>query len=81
MGDIFQAFTYLNKSLKLGLTKQQLYRAERSIKFDHTIAEKFHPDITRDQDKLMENWELKMTLVPRKTPLTDRERAEIKPHE
>lgn len=78
LGDIFQAFSYLNKSLKLGLTKQQLYRAERSIKFDHSIVEKFHADISRDQDKLMEQWEFKTVLVPRKKPLTDKQRAEIK---
>lgn len=78
LGDIFQAFSYLNKSLKLGLTKQQLYRAERSIKFDHSIVEKYHGDLSADKDKLMEQWEFKTTLVPRKKPLTDRQRAEIK---
>lgn len=78
MGDIYRAFSYLNKTLKLGLTKPQIWRVEKDIKLDFSIYEKYSTELTRDPDKLMEDWEFKTVLVPRKKPITAKDRAALK---
>jgi hypothetical protein len=72
MGEIFHALEVLNRSMKLGLTGQQLLRAEMGFK--SALAMQGNPaaaQLAGDPARLAESYELKATLRPRsaKVPL------------
>jgi hypothetical protein len=67
MGEIKRAYDFLNKTLKLGLKPDQLLVAEAGFKLDLGRQEKFPAALTRDAMRFSADWEVKATLVPRKT--------------
>jgi hypothetical protein len=70
MGEIKQAYDFLNKTLKLGLKADQLMVAEAGFKLDLGRQEKFPETLTKDVMQFSADWEVRATLVPRKTALT-----------
>ena len=72
MGEISKAYAFLNKTLKLGLKADQLLVAEAGFKLDLGRQEKFPIALTRDAMAFSADWEVKGTLVPRKTALAKR---------
>ena len=73
MGEIKKAFDYLNKTLNLGLKPDQIMRAEAGFKLDLGRQEKFPTAaLSRGAMAFSADWEVKGTLVPRKTALARR---------
>lgn len=72
MGEIKKAYDYLNKSLKLGLKPEQILRAEAGFKLDLGRQEKFPAALRKSAMAFSADWEIKGTLVPRRTPLARR---------
>lgn len=68
MGDVFEAYAFLNKSMNLGLSAMDLMRMEAGFK--SAFAAVSNPTAAKEGDKLTENWELKTMLVRRTTPMT-----------
>jgi hypothetical protein len=72
MGEIKKAYDFLNKTLKLGLKPDQILVAEAGFKLDLGRQEKFPAALRRDPMAFSANWEVKGTLIPRKTALAKR---------
>jgi len=70
MGDILRAYDLLNRTFKLGLSKEQLFRAEARFKFDFSQQQGFKTQLAKDPGKLMADWEFKGHLVPRARPIS-----------
>lgn len=72
MGEIFHALEVLNRTMKLGLSGNDLLRAEMGFK--SALAERGNPDPTRqlpsDPVALAEGYELVATLQPRDEKLS-----------
>ena len=71
MGEIFHALEVLNRSMKLGLSGQNLLRAEMGFK--SALAMHGNPaeaQLAGDPVRLAERYELKATLHPRATALS-----------
>jgi len=71
MGEIFHALEVLNRSMKLGLTGQELLRAEMGFK--SALAMQGNPaaaQLAGDPARLAESYELKATLRPRSAKLS-----------
>ena len=71
MGEIFHALEVLNRSMKLGLSGQNLLRAEMGFK--SALAMQGNPAAARlagDPVRLAERYELKATLRPRDAKLS-----------
>ncbi len=78
MGDIQKAYEVLNRTLKLGLTKEQLFRAEANVKFDHSDRMKFKPELRKDPAQFLADWEFQTILVPRSRPISDAAKASMR---
>jgi hypothetical protein len=72
MGEIKKAYDYLNRTLKLGLKPEQIMRAEAGFKLDLGRQAKFPAALRKNAMAFSADWEVKGTLVPRKTALTRR---------
>jgi hypothetical protein len=72
MGEIKKAYDYLNKTQKLGLKTEQIMRAEAGFKLDFGRQEKFPAALRKSAMAFSADWEIKGTLVPRKTALARR---------
>jgi hypothetical protein len=77
MGDILRAYELLNKTHELGLTKEQLFRAEAAFKFDFGRQERFTRSIKEDPGEFLADWEFKGHLVPRARPITAKAKASM----
>lgn len=77
MGDILRAYELLNRTHKLGLTKEQLFRAEAGFKFDFGRQEHFKEEVRADPGQFMADWEFKSHLVPRAKPIAEKARASM----
>lgn len=77
MGDILRAYELLNRTFKLGLTKQQLFRAEARFKFDFARQERFKKEHIGDPGKLMADWEFRGQLVPRAKAISQSARTSM----
>lgn len=69
MGEIFEAYRLLDKTLGLNLTEEQLFVAEGALKRQIADREGFKSDVSGDREKLMAEWEFRGYLTPRKTPI------------
>jgi len=78
MGDILRAYDLLNRTFRLGLTKQQLFRAEALFKFDFSAQEKFRTDIRKNPEQLMAEWEFRSYLVPRTRAISQSARTSMR---
>lgn len=67
MGEIFNALEVLNRTMKLGLSGQELMRAEAGFK--SALARQGNPDPTLDTVGLVENYELKVSFQKRAQPM------------
>lgn len=72
MGEIKKAYDYLNKTLKLGLKADQILVAEAGFKLDFGRQVKFPAALRKSALAFSADWEVKGTLVPRKTALKKR---------
>lgn len=70
MGEVFHALEVLNRTMKLGLSGQDLLRAEMGFK--SALAERGNPDPARPKDPvaLAEGYELKTSIQPRAEKLS-----------
>ena len=59
MGDAFEAYAFLKKTLNLGLGSEDIMRMEATFK--SAFAAVSNPMAFQDGEKLSENWELKTT--------------------
>jgi hypothetical protein len=78
MGDILRAYELLNRTHKLGLTKEQLFRAEAEFKLDFAEQERFKKELKADPGQFMADWEFKSHLVPRARPISAKAQASMK---
>lgn len=78
MGDILKAYDLLNRTYKLGLSKEQLFRAEARFKFDFSKQERFKKELASDPGQLMADWEFRSHLVPRAKPISATARASMR---
>lgn len=78
MGDILRAYDLLNRTFRLGLSKEQLFRAEARFKFDFSQQERFKKELARDPGQLMADWEFRSHLVPRAKPISASARASMR---
>jgi hypothetical protein len=69
MGEVFNALARLNTTLKLGLTGDQLLRAEGSFKSELAMRANFPRELATGT-ALAENWEIVTYLRPRETRLS-----------
>ena len=69
MGEIFEAFLVLNQTLKLGLTNEQLMRAEGSYKSAWAKRINLPKEFLADENKLGDQFEFKAQLVQRRQPV------------
>lgn len=64
MGELFNAYSSLNRTLKLGLTTAQIMRAEGSLK--SVFAQKSNPAAAaKGQTYVTENYEFKVSIQKR----------------
>ncbi len=71
MGEVFEAYAVLNKTLKLGLNTDQLMRAEVTFKSEYAKRAKF-PKVISSREKLARDWEFVTMLVPREKSLNQK---------
>lgn len=69
MGEILTAYQTLNRTLNLGLSKQQMLAAEMQFKIDFAEKMKFPASLTKSPGKLSAEWEVTSTLTPRRRKL------------
>ena len=64
MGELFNAYSSLNRTLKLGLSADQIMRAEGSLK--SVFAQKSNPEAAaKGQTYVTENFEFKVSIQKR----------------
>jgi hypothetical protein len=69
MGELFSAYASLSRTLKLGLTGDQIMRAEGSLK--SIFAQKSNPEAAaRGEQYVTENFEFKVSLQKRPRAMT-----------
>ena len=72
MGELFNAYSSLNRTLKLGLSTEQIMRAEGSFK--SALARKSNPaSAAKGQKYVTENFEFKVSIAkrPRAIPMAE----------
>ena len=72
MGEIKKAYEFMNRTLKLGLKPDQILVAEAGFKLDLGRQLKFPAALRKNAMAFSADWEVKGSLVPRKSPLTKR---------
>lgn len=70
MGEIFNALEVLNRTMKLGLSSQQVLRAEMGFKSALAQQGNPNPELPSDPVALAEGYELVATLRPRQEALS-----------
>jgi len=69
VGEIYNAYSTLNRVLNLGLTRDQIMAAEMQFKIDLAKKMKFPAQLTRNAATFSANWEMTATLTPRRRKL------------
>ncbi|MCP5115809.1 MAG: hypothetical protein GY953_33695 [bacterium] len=69
MGEILKAYQTLNKTLRLGLSREQMLAAEMQFKLDFADKMKFPSALRRNANALSSDWEFTGTLTPRRAKL------------
>ena len=77
MGEIFEAYAALNKSLKLGLNENQILSMEASFKSEYARRANFPKEMVNSRAKLSEGWEFVTTLVPRDAKMPRKKLLEL----
>ena len=66
MGEILKAYQTLNRTLKLGLSREQMLAAEMQFKLDFATQVKFPTSLQKNPNTLSSDWEFTGTLTPRR---------------
>ena len=69
MGEILKAYQTLNRTLRLGLSRNQMLAAEMQFKLDFATQKKFPGTIQGNANRLSSDWEFTGTLTPRRRKL------------
>jgi hypothetical protein len=76
MGELFNAYSSLNRTLKLGLSAEQIMRAEGSLK--SAFARKSNPAVAaKGQKYVTENFEFKVSIRKRPRAITMAELSKL----
>jgi hypothetical protein len=76
MGELFNAYASLSRTLRLGLTGDQIMRAEGSLK--SMFAQKSNPEIAaKGEQYVTENFEFKVSIQKRPRIMTMQELSKL----